>query len=104
MDIKQLHESAEALCKKTRELRARSEQLRLSAHTRCQELDAYLRDVQVGRRHAERRLFELLHRSIQHEITQADHVKMRDKVTQMFLDAEHMQRKVAQQLKKFYAE
>ena len=104
MDIKQLHESAEALCKKIRELRARSEQIRSSAHTRCQELDAYLQDVQICRRNAVRRVFELLHRGTQAEIQQADRVKMIDKVTQMFQDAEHMLRRVAQKLKEFYAE
>src|SRR5262249_55467588 len=104
MDIKQLHDHAEALCKKTRELRARSEQIRLSAHTRCHELGAYLEDIQIYRHNAERRVCELLHGGPQNAITRADHVKMIQKITQMFQDAEHMHRKVAQKLKEFYAE
>ncbi len=104
MDIKQLYEYTEALCKKTRELRARSAQIRLSTHTRCHELGAYLEDMQICRHKAERRLSEHVHRGPQNAITQADHVKMIDKVTQMYKDAEHMHRRVAQKLKEFYAE
>src|SRR5215510_3500094 len=98
MDTKQLRERAAALCKKAQEVRAHSEQLRVSAHQRCREIDAYVRDVWIGRKHTGRHALERLHSRTQNAIPQADHVKMVQRVTQMFKDAEHMSRRAEQKL------
>ena len=76
MDTQQLREYAAALCKKAQALRAHSEKIRLSAHTRCHEIDAYVRDVWIGRNNGGRHAFEPLHSRTQNTIPQADHVKI----------------------------
>src|SRR5262245_43564662 len=104
MDRKQLHECAKALRKKAQAVRTCSEQLRVSAHQRCHEIDAYVRDVWIGQNTAGRHVCELVHSCTQHVIPQAERVQMAQKATQMFKDAEHMYRRTGQKLKAFYRE